>query len=57
VKLDLSKIDGNAYALLGAFQAAARRSGWSAQEIEAVQQEATSADYNNLVATLLKYTV
>lgn len=56
VKLNLLEIDGNAFALLGAFQSAARRQGWPAQRITEVTTEARNGDYDHLLATLAKYT-
>lgn len=55
IELDLTTIDGNAFALMGAFNKAARREGWSTEEIDAVLTEAKSGEYNNLVATLAKH--
>ena len=55
VKFDLTSVDGNAFSLLGGFQKAARKAGWTSQEIEKVRTEAMSGDYNHLVATLLKH--
>ena len=52
VRLTLVGLDGNAFALLGAFRRAARKQGWTDEEISAVSEKAKSGDYNNLVATL-----
>ena len=56
VKLKLVGLDGNAFSLLGAFVYAARKQGWTKDEIDPVLAEAKSGDYNNLLATLVKYT-
>ena len=56
VKLNLVEVDGNAFALLGAFQLAARRQGWPARRITEVTTEARNGDYDHLLATLAKYT-
>ena len=56
VCLDLVGLDGNAFSLLGQFQRAAREQGWSADEIKAVIDEATSADYDHLLQTLIQHT-
>lgn len=56
VKWNLVGIDGNAFALLGAFQSAARRQGWPPQRITEVTTEARSGDYDHLLATLAKHT-
>lgn len=52
VNLNLIGLDGNAFALMGAFQRQARREGWTADEIKAVLDEARSGDYNHLLVTL-----
>lgn len=44
--------DGNSYSILGRFQRAARRAGWTREEIKAVMDEATSGDYDHLLATI-----
>ena len=53
VTLNLVGLDGNAFALMGAFQRQARREGWSAEEIKAVLDECQSGDYNHLLSTLM----
>jgi len=53
VKLQLVGLDGNAYSVMGAFQRAARREGWSQEEIKVVLNEAMSGDYNHLLATIM----
>lgn len=52
VKLQLVGLDGNAFALMGAFSQRARREGWTKDEIDAVLKECQSSDYNHLLATL-----
>jgi len=52
VALKLVGLDGNAFSLMGAFQGAARRQGWSPAEIKVVMDECMSGDYNHLLATL-----
>lgn len=52
VVLTLEGLDGNAFFLLGAFRNAAKRQGWTKEEIDAVCNEAKSGDYDHLVATL-----
>lgn len=56
VKLDLTEVDGNAYAVLGAFKREARRAGWTPDEIKEVIDKAMSDDYNNLIATIMENT-
>ena len=52
VKLDLVGQDGNAYNLLGRFKVEARRQGWTLEEVSRVIEDATSEDYDHLLATL-----
>lgn len=52
VKLKLVGLDGNAFSLMGAFSGAAKREGWSKEEIQTVIDAAMSGDYENLLATL-----
>jgi len=52
VNLNLIGINGNAYAIMSAFQKQARKEGWTSKEIEAVLKEAKSGDYNHLLATI-----
>jgi len=56
VKLTLVGLDGNAFSLMGAFTQAARRQGWTKEEIDAVLKECTSGDYDHLLCTLMDYT-
>lgn len=44
--------DGNAFFLLGAWRKAARKQGWSSEDIDKVVNEAMSGDYNHLISTL-----
>ena len=44
--------DGNAYAILGRFIRAARKAGWTDEEIKKVTHEAKTSDYNHLLATI-----
>ena len=52
IKLTLVGLDGNAFALMGAFSRQARREGWSREEIDAIMKEAMSGDYSHLLRTL-----
>lgn len=56
VKLDLVGLDGNAFNLLGQFQRAARKQGWSQQEIDGVIAQATSSNYDHLLQVLIEHT-
>jgi hypothetical protein len=55
VNLSLDGVNGNAFAIMGVFRRQAKREGWSKEEIDQVLNEATSGDYENLVATILSY--
>jgi hypothetical protein len=56
VILELVGLDGNAFSLMGAWRGAARRQGWSPEEIKTVMDECMSGDYNHLLATLMDNT-
>lgn len=56
VCLNLVGIDGNAFAILGAFQKAARQQGVAKTEVDEVVKEATSGDYNHLLVTIMEHT-
>lgn len=47
--------DGNAFAILGACQRAAKAAGWTDEEWQEVHEHMTSADYNHLLATAMEY--
>lgn len=47
--------DGNAFAIIGRVTRALRENG-QADRIADFQEEATSGDYENLIATAMKYT-
>ena len=55
VNLKLVGLDGNAFFLLGTFKRAALKQGWNADEVKAVMAEATSSDYDHLLATMLHF--
>jgi len=57
VNLVLVGLDGNAFALMGAWQRQARAEGWSTAEIKAVLDEAMASDYKHLVTTLMAHCV
>lgn len=54
VDLELVGLDGNAFALMGAFQRQAKREGWSKDEIQIVMDECQADDYNHLLRTLMQ---
>jgi hypothetical protein len=57
LKLRLVGLSGNAFSLMGAFQAQARKEKWSYDEIDAVLKEAKSGDYDHLLRTLSSHCV
>lgn len=56
VNLELVGLDGNAFALMGAFSRQARKENWEKDEIDAVLAECMSGDNDHLLQTLIKYT-
>ena len=54
ITLDLTRVDGNAFALMGAFSKQARRECWTVDEINNVLNECKSGDYNHLIQTLME---
>ena len=54
IKVKLVGEDGNAFYILGKVQRALRRGGKGKEFIEAFTKEATSADYNHLLATVME---
>ncbi len=57
VRMALVGEDGNAFAILGRFQQAARRQGWPKEEIKKVVDVATAGDYDHLLCALMEHTV
>lgn len=55
VNLCLSGIDGNAFAIIGAFKRQAFKEKWTTEEIDAVIKEAQKSDYDHLLSTILNY--
>ncbi len=55
VRMTLVGIDGNAFSILGAFKKNAKRQGWPAKDIDAVIDEATSGDYDNLLRVIISH--
>ena len=56
VKLNLVGLDGNAFSLMGAFRQAARRQGWTKEEIDKVMADCQSGDYDHLLQVLIRNT-
>lgn len=55
INLNLTDLDGNAFSLLAAFRRQAKSEKWTADDIEAVCEEARRGDYDHLVATLAEH--
>jgi len=54
VDLQLIGLDGNAFALMGAFRKQARRENWTKEEIDVVIDKCQDGDYNHLLVTLME---
>ncbi len=54
VRVRLIGEDGNAFMVLGKVRAALRRAGYGQEFIKAFTDEATSGDYNHLLATVMQ---
>ena len=55
IKVKLIGRDGNAFAILGAVQKELKRAGAPKEDLDAYLKEATSGDYDHLLATTLKW--
>lgn len=55
IKVQLSGEDGNAFAILARCNRAGREAGLDPDELEKFEFEATSADYDNLLQTALRW--
>ena len=55
INLELIGLDGNAFALTGAFSRQARREKWTPEEINTVLDECQSGDYDHLLRTLMNF--
>jgi hypothetical protein len=56
VQLKLVGLNGNAFFVMGAFSQAAKKQGWTKDQINAVIEEAKAGDYDHLLRTFMKYT-
>jgi len=54
-RLRLIGTDGNAFAILGAALNKARECGWSVEKYKRFKEEATSGNYDQLLATVQRY--
>ena len=55
IEIQLSGQDGNAFHILGVCMQAMRRAGLSQSERDEFQNQATSGDYNHLLATCVEW--
>lgn len=55
VEMKLVGMDGNAFAIMGRFQKAAKKAGWNKEEIDNVLKEARSGDYDHLLQTIIEH--
>jgi hypothetical protein len=55
LKIDLSGPDGNAFVILGRVRSILRQIGASDEEIAAYRAQATSGDYDNLLAVTAEW--
>ena len=55
IQVQLTGHDGNAFAILGRMTRELRRAKVSEEEIKEFQTEATSGDYNHLLATCMDW--
>lgn len=53
VNLELTNIDGNAFAIMGAFRRQALREAWTREEINLVLDEAKNGDYDHLLSVIM----
>jgi len=55
IDVELTGSDGNAFAIMGTVQKAMRRAGVPREELDQYFAEATAGDYNQLLATTMKW--
>lgn len=54
-KLKLAGTDGNAFALLAAALRAAKKAGWTTEQLAEFRTDATKGDYDHLLRVLQTY--
>jgi len=54
-RLKLVGTDGNAFALLGAALRAAKKAGWTTEQMDEFKVRATKGDYDHLLRTLQQH--
>lgn len=55
IKVQLTGTDGNAFSVMGKVSKALKRGGVEQSEVDQFFAEATSGDYNDLLATCMKW--
>ena len=55
IEVELTGTDGNAWSIVGNVQRSLRKAQVPKEEIEQFVSEATSGDYNNLLATAMRW--
>jgi hypothetical protein len=55
VHVEITKMDSNAYSILGSVMATMRRAGIPKEERDAYFEEATSGSYDHLLATTMNW--
>jgi len=55
IEVQLTGQDGNAFAIMGAVSTALRKGGVSKEEINEYTSESMSGDYDNLLATAVRW--
>jgi hypothetical protein len=53
--LILSAIDGNAFNIMGACRTAARKAGWTTEQIKDLMTEMLKGDFDHLMQVAMKY--
>ncbi|HEY6193430.1 MAG TPA: hypothetical protein VI504_00160 [Candidatus Eisenbacteria bacterium] len=54
-RLQLVGQDGNAFMILGLAIRAAKKAGWSQEQIDEYKQKATRGDYDNLLSVTMEF--
>lgn len=54
-RLKLAGTDGNTFALIGAALRAAKKAGWTSEQMDEFKVRATKGDYDHLLRTLHQY--
>lgn len=54
-RVQLSGEDGNAFSIIGRCVKAGRQAGYTQKQLDAFRKEATSGDYDNVLATCMTW--